>query len=80
LHVLHPAVACCRNSGHWLCPSNLTKNTSASHPCHAPPPLKQGLDGSPYAGEDLTNGGDVHFFDQYVIRQLGSPREARIPL
>lgn len=39
-----------------------------------------GLGGEAYAGEDLAEGGGVHFFDTYLIRQLGSPRSADVPL
>jgi hypothetical protein len=42
--------------------------------------FKRGIEGNAYAGEDLTNGGDVHFFDQYWIRQLGSPTSVSVPL
>ncbi|GBF90010.1 hypothetical protein Rsub_02716 [Raphidocelis subcapitata] len=40
----------------------------------------EGIDGSPYSGEDGNSEGGVHFFDQYWIRQIGAPKQAEIPI
>lgn len=61
-----------------------TRRSSCRPPGRSsPPPLApacQGLDGAAYAGEDANQGGGVHFFDQYWIRQYGAPGRADVPL